>query len=76
MLSDWLEEYGGPARAEFLRLQLRLAPASPWPLNPQERLRARERVEELLARFGGGCLGPLWRTGDRCVRLHSIGGLK
>jgi uncharacterized protein (TIGR02996 family) len=62
-LADWLEEQGDTARAEFLRLQLRLAPASPWALDPEARARARERVQELLARFGGGWLGPLWPVG-------------
>lgn len=61
VLSDWLEEHGDTARAEFLRLQLLLAPGSS--LSPEKRTEARQREEELLARLGGAWLGPLWEHG-------------
>jgi uncharacterized protein (TIGR02996 family) len=62
-LADWLDEQGDPDRAAFLRLRCRFAPDSPWPLRPPERDGAAERVRQLLARFGGGWLGPLWPRG-------------
>jgi uncharacterized protein (TIGR02996 family) len=61
VLADWLDEAGDAYRAEFLRLQCALTPGSS-PDEP-ERARAGERVDELLSRFGGGWLGPLWRHG-------------
>jgi uncharacterized protein (TIGR02996 family) len=59
VLCDWLEEHGDYARAEFLRLQLLLAPGSS--LDPERRASTRQRVQELLANYGGGWLGPLWQ---------------
>ncbi len=61
VLSDWLEEHGDVIRAEFLRLQLLLAPGSS--LDPERRASTRQRVQELLAHYGGGWLGPLWQHG-------------
>lgn len=61
VLSDWLEEHGDYARAEFLRLQLLLAPGSS--LDPEQRASTRQRLQELLAHYGGGWLGPLWQHG-------------
>src|SRR4051794_34469593 len=62
VLADWLEDAGDGFRAEFVRLQCALAPGSPWPTE-EERSAARARAAELLTRFGGGWLGPLWRHG-------------
>jgi uncharacterized protein (TIGR02996 family) len=59
VLADWLEEHGDSERAEFLRLQLRLAPGSAF--SPGERRRLENRVSELFDRHGGAWLGPLWR---------------
>jgi uncharacterized protein (TIGR02996 family) len=61
VLADWLEEQSDAARAEFIRLQILLAPGSA--LQPRRRADARQRQKELLDRFGGGWLGPLWRHG-------------
>ena len=83
VLSDWLEEYGDPARAEFLRLQLRLAPGPS--LEPEQRVSMRQRMHDLLAHYGGGWLGPLWQHGGlwhrglltvRPDRLHVPAGLE
>src|SRR5947208_3548956 len=62
-LADRLEENDDPARAEFIRLQSRLAPASCWPFDAGGREAARARLRDLEARFGGGWLGPLWPSG-------------
>ncbi|MCC6420255.1 MAG: TIGR02996 domain-containing protein [Gemmataceae bacterium] len=62
VLADWLEEAGDAHRAEFLRLQCALGPGPGWP-DESARSRARERVAELLARFGGAWLDPLWQHG-------------
>src|SRR5690242_7376421 len=60
VLADWLDDRGDPARAEFVRLQLRLAPGS---IKPDEGWRAEglARCRQLLDRHGGAWLGPLWR---------------
>ena len=63
VLADWLEEQGDCDRAEFVRLQCRLAPGSAWPIGDEHKPAAVERVEELLALFGGGWLGSLWPIG-------------
>jgi uncharacterized protein (TIGR02996 family) len=55
-LADWLDEHGDPARAEFVRLQCRLARASP---NEPETGRMLERVKELFARHWPEWLGPV-----------------
>ena len=60
VLADYLEEYGDPDRAEFIRLQCRLS-AGQSPLEGRKRQGMEERCESLLARKGGGWLGPLWR---------------
>ncbi len=56
VLADWLEDSGQPERAEFVRLQLRLASATP---REQEEMKA--RCDRLLEHRGGCWLGPLWR---------------
>ena len=60
VLADFLEDHGDHDRAEFIRLQCRLAAGTP-PLEGRERQGMEERCESLLARKGGGWLGPLWR---------------
>jgi uncharacterized protein (TIGR02996 family) len=59
VLADWLDEHGDPDRAEFIRLQLRLAPGSA--LRAKERNALQHRSTELLDRHGGAWMGPLWR---------------
>jgi uncharacterized protein (TIGR02996 family) len=61
VLADWLEEHGDADRAEFIRLQLLLAAGKS--LGQEQRADARRRKQDLLDRFGGGWLGPLWRHG-------------
>jgi uncharacterized protein (TIGR02996 family) len=60
VLADWLEDHGGGARAEFLRLQV---------LHPQQAA-AQERCQALLDRHGGCWLGPLWRWQARRLSWH------
>src|SRR5947209_5058427 len=61
VLADWLEEHGDADRAAFIRLQLLLGAGM---LTDQEqRADARRREQDLLNRFGGAWLGPLWRHG-------------
>lgn len=60
VLADFLEEHGDPDRAEFIRLQCRLAPGTP-PLEGPKRQEMEDRCERLLDRRGGCWLGPLWR---------------
>ena len=60
VLADYLEENGDHDRAEFVRLQCRLAEGQA-PLEESRRDESEMRCEELLARRGGGWLGPLWR---------------
>src|SRR5438045_683486 len=59
VLSDWLDEHGAHDRADFIRLQLRLAPGGP-PLDSQQRSQLLEQGRRLQARHGGGWLGPFW----------------
>ncbi len=54
--ADWLEENGDLARAEFIRVQCRLAAADE---NAPERRELRWREYELLADHGGKWAGPL-----------------
>jgi uncharacterized protein (TIGR02996 family) len=67
-LADWLDDHDDPHRAEFIRLQCRLAPGSLWPLAACERAGAACRAGALVARFGGGWLGPLWPRGGEWHR--------
>lgn len=60
VLADFMEEHGDPDRAEFIRLQCRLAPGTP-PLEGPKRQEVEDRCERLLDRRGGCWLGPLWR---------------
>lgn len=62
-LADWLDERGDAERAEFIRLQCRLAPGSEPERLPDERNAALGRTEALLGRFGGAWLGSLWAHG-------------
>jgi uncharacterized protein (TIGR02996 family) len=54
--ADWLQDHDQPERAEFIRLQCRLAGAVP---DEAERLRLETRERELLARHEREWLGPL-----------------
>src|SRR4051794_15056639 len=58
VLADWLEERGDDPRAAFLRLQCHIS----CNVAVTDEV-GRDRVAELVARFGGGWLGPLWRHG-------------
>lgn len=60
VLADWLEDHDETIRAEFIRLQCRLAPGSP-PLEQTERRDLEAQCQQLLSRHGGGWLGPLWQ---------------
>src|SRR3954452_11321039 len=60
VLADWLDDHGEPERAEFVRLQLALAPGAPA-LDAEHRRELERRCRELLGRHGGCWLGPLWR---------------
>jgi len=60
VLADWLEDHDDPIRAEFIRLQCRLAPGSP-PLTLTERCDLEAQYQHLLSRHGGVWLGPLWQ---------------
>jgi uncharacterized protein (TIGR02996 family) len=60
VLADWLDDHGEHDRAEFVRLQLRLAPG-PQPLEAGERKGLERRCRQLLDRRGGCWLGGLWR---------------
>jgi uncharacterized protein (TIGR02996 family) len=60
VLADWLEDNGDPDRAAFVRLQCQLARLR----GPEDQGRSGPLLEasgRLLARHGGGWLGPLWR---------------
>ena len=48
----WLEAHGDAVRAEFLRRQRFRAPGSSW--DRERRASTRQRVQELLAHYGGG----------------------
>jgi uncharacterized protein (TIGR02996 family) len=60
VLADWLDDHSETDRAEFVRLQLRLAPGS-QPLEIDERKELERRCRSLLDRRGGCWLGGLWR---------------
>jgi len=60
VLADWLEGHDDAIRAEFIRLQCRLAPGSP-PLEQIELRDLEAQCQQLLSRHGGGWLGPLWQ---------------
>jgi uncharacterized protein (TIGR02996 family) len=56
-LADWLAERGEPERAEFIRLQCRLAPVKLW--NPEVAADSR-RAKELYERYARQWLGALF----------------
>jgi uncharacterized protein (TIGR02996 family) len=62
-LADWLEERGDAERAEFIRLQCRLAHGEGSDFSPDEHHKAKERTKELIACRGGAWLGSLWEHG-------------
>jgi uncharacterized protein (TIGR02996 family) len=55
ILSDWLDENGQPERAEFIRVQCRLAAGV---ADHEQRLDLKARQRELLLRHGPDWLGP------------------
>src|SRR5215471_3698309 len=57
--SDWLEEHGEPDRAEFIRVQCRLAALDE---DDPERRELQKREYELLADHWGEWAGPLVGT--------------
>src|SRR5262245_37663476 len=75
VLADWFEDSGDPARADFIRLQLRLAGDLP----DEERCRLKEREGVLFALHARRWLGPLasppWETtfrrGTARVRIQT-----
>jgi uncharacterized protein (TIGR02996 family) len=69
VLADYLEEYGDHDRAEFLRLQCRLA-AGPAPLEEVQRHEMEGTCDRLLVRHGGGWLGPLWQWSTSPMSWH------
>jgi uncharacterized protein (TIGR02996 family) len=69
VLADWLEEHGECARAEFVRLQLLLAPGLPA-LDADRRQHLQRRCRELLDRHGGCWLGRLQNWLPPCTCWH------
>ena len=68
-LADFLEERGDPDRAEFVRLQCRLA-VTTTPPDESQRQEWKARCDRLLDQRGGGWLGPLWRWPAPPVAWH------
>ena len=62
VLADWLEDQGDHPRAEFVRLQCRLA--------SQPSHEVADRCDRLLSQHGGAWLGSLWRWGLSALRWH------
>ena len=60
VLADFLEDHGDRDKAEFIRLQCRLA-VGQAPLEERKRQGMEERCKSLLDNRGGAWLGPLWR---------------
>jgi uncharacterized protein (TIGR02996 family) len=69
VLADFLEDHGNHDRAEFIRLQCRLA-SGQVPLEESRRERMEGRCEELQDRRGGCWLGPLWRWSTSLTSWH------
>lgn len=67
-LADWLDVRGDPARAEFIRLQICLAPGTAIAAYDHKAVHRRSR--ELLARHGGTWLGSLWSFRLPVVSWH------
>ncbi len=67
VLGDWLEDNGRPERAEFVRLQLRLAPGT---AATEGRGALERRCRSLLSRHGGAWLGPLWHWRPAPLSWH------
>ena len=61
--ADWLSDHGQPERAEFIRLQCRLAAADA--LDDPDRWMLLARAEQLLRAHGKGWVGPLRRLVKR-----------
>src|SRR5262245_19369221 len=71
VLADWMDDHGEHDRAEFVRLQLRLAPGSP-PLGTEESSDLRRRCQMLLGRNGGWGVPPSrggWHRGLLTLRV-------
>src|SRR5947209_2024989 len=71
VFADWLEDHGDPERAEFIRLQVRLAQ---MPEHDPARFELEERAQDLLAEHQARWLGhlPKWA---RAVELSFRRGL-
>lgn len=69
ILADFLEDHGDHDRAEFIRLQCRLAAGQP-PLEESRCERMEGRCEELQDRRGGCWLGTLWRWSASPMTWH------
>ena len=69
VLADFLEDHGDHDRAEFIRLQCRLA-SGQVPLEESRRERMEGRCEGLQDRCGGCWLGPLWRWSASPMSWH------
>src|SRR5260370_35618753 len=61
--ADWLSDHGQSDRAEFIRLQCRLA--APDALDDPDRWALLAREEQLLREHGKGWVGPLRRRVKR-----------
>jgi uncharacterized protein (TIGR02996 family) len=70
ILADYLEDRGDGHRAEFIRLQCRLASDARPPLTDMERIDLAFRADDLLNRHGGAWLGPLWCWGGAGQGWH------
>jgi len=69
VLADYLEDNGDPDRAEFIRLQCRLA-VGQASLEESRREPMEIRCEELQDRRGGCWLGPLWQWSTSPMSWH------
>jgi uncharacterized protein (TIGR02996 family) len=69
VLADFLEENGDADRAEFIRLQCRLAPGT-LPLEATQRQEMEDRSQRLVANRGGGWLGRLWQWAHSSLVWH------
>jgi uncharacterized protein (TIGR02996 family) len=69
ILADWLTDHEDFARAEFIRLQGRLAPGLAVTTSSARR-EQETRCQHLLERHGGRWLGSLWRWWLTPVKWH------
>lgn len=73
--ADWLDEYGDPTRAEFIRIQIEIVRrnvlAAVQPSTSEIHLLSRERI--LLHQFGENWLAPLRAKGEPLMNRRSHG---